>query len=163
MDAYRLALDQGRKELAQAQQSLKALSLRVSQLESIIAQLEVFTGGNEPVPAPSLFEAPESRLPPVQNLVQVEHPSVQQPSVQAPLWKAIINALNGKKSDFTVPEAVAALERTGRRMLSPNRLNIVRNTVIQNKAFGRLSTGHYYVRGFEIDVQERKTEEEIRN
>jgi hypothetical protein len=106
--------------------------------------------------APTLFETAKPIVAPVPTTALTERSSTQ-----PPLWKAIINALNGKKADFTVPEALAALERNGRRMLSPNRLNIIRNTLIQNKAFGRLSPGHYYVRGFEIDMKEGKSEEAV--
>jgi hypothetical protein len=147
MDAYRLALDQGREELAEAQKSLKVLTLRVSQLESIVAQLEAFTGGNTPTSDPFQLEIPRLVSTPVQT-----SSALQRTSVPPPLWKAIINALNGKKGNFTVPEAIAALERTGRHIFSENRTNIVRNTLIQNKAFGRLSPGHYYVMGYEEGI-----------
>jgi hypothetical protein len=146
MDAYRLAIDQARTELAESQQKLKALTLRVSQLESVVTQLEALTAMGI-IPAPSSqFELPKPSVP----LAPPATASpVKVPEVQPPLWKAVINALNGKKGDFTVPDALAALERTGRRIGSPNRLNIIRNTLIQNKAFGRLGTGHYYVVGYE--------------
>ena len=156
MDAYGLALDQARKELAAAQPTLKALMLRVSQLESFVAQAEALTGGKPSVPSsssPTLFEASK---PPVAN-APVAVPS-DKTTTQPPLWKAIINALNGKKGDFTVPDALEALERTGRRIESQNRMNIIRNTIIQRKnEFGRLKTGHYFVRGFEIGNEEGKT------
>jgi len=146
MDAYRLAIDQARTELAEAQQKLKALTLRVSQLESVVTQLEALTVTSSIPKLPTQFELPKPSVPAAPASVTVP---ANTPEVQPPLWKAIINALNGKKSDFTVPDALAALERTGRRIASPNRLNIIRNSLIQNKAFGRLGTGHYYVVGYE--------------
>ena len=156
MDAYRLAIEQARKELTEAQQKLKVITLRVSQLESLVTQLEALTLANAEPASPSLFSQ-DTVAPTVS--AAAKPVTVLQTEAQPSLWKAIINALNGKKGDFTVPEAIAALERTGRHIASPNRVNIVRNTVIQNqKAFGKLSTGHYFVRGYEKEVpSEEKT------
>jgi hypothetical protein len=123
---------------------LKGIQLRIAQLDSLVAQLEALTGPPKPESG-QLFETPKPSLPPV-----VVSPAKEVPQAQIPLWKAIVNSLNGKKGDFTVPEAIAALERTGRHIESPNRTQIVRNTLIQNKNFGRLEVpGHYYVVGFE--------------
>lgn len=145
MDAYHLAIEQARQELAEAQLRLKSLTLRVSQLEAVVTQLEALTAPKTASPdASQLGIAALNSAPPL-SLVA---PSAHQSDIQ-PLWKAIINALNGKKSDFTVPDALAALERTGRHINSPNRLNIVRNTLIQNKAFRRIKQGHYCVLGYE--------------
>jgi len=138
MNAYQLALEQGRRELSTAQKELKTLQLRVSQLESIVTQLEAFTSVN------STEDSSQFSLLDVSPIT-----TSNMSSDQPPLWKAIINALNGNKGDFTVPQAVAALERTGRVIASTNRNNIVRNTIIHNKNFGRLGTGHYYVIGYE--------------
>jgi len=146
MDAYQLAIDQARTELAQAQQKLKALTLRVSQLESVVTQLEALTVAHVTPKTPLLFNASTASIP---NALAVPIAPTNTSEVQPPLWKAIVNALNEKKSDFTVPDALAALERTGRSIGSPNRLNIIRNTLIHNKAFGRLGVGHYYVMGYE--------------
>jgi hypothetical protein len=156
MDAFQLALAQGREELLKAQQTLKEMNLRVSQLESVVTQLEALTAGaatsdSSKPNAPTLFETPRTIIATGRVVAHAGRVGIQ-----PPLWRAIINALNGKKANFTVPEALAALERNGRRMLSPNRLNIIRNTLIQNKAFGRLSPGHYYVKGFETEIQEGK-------
>jgi hypothetical protein len=153
MDAYRLAIEQARKELAEAQQKLKTFSLRVSQLESLVAQLEAITlNAQEALPPPNLFELTARMPEPAAGI----HSKPEPP----PLWRAIINALNGKKSGFTVPEAIAALERTGRHIASPNRSNIVRNTVIHNKAFGRLGSGRYYVLGYLTTGNEKEVPSE---
>jgi hypothetical protein len=158
MDAYGLALDQARKELDEAQPKLKALMLRVSQLESFVAQAEALTGGNKSPTSASLFE---EAMPTVPALLIAA--SADQATAPPPLWKAIINALDGKKGDFTVPEALGALARTGRLIESQNRMNIIRNTIIQRKReFGRLKTGHYFVRGFErtdISANEKEATE----
>lgn len=153
MDAYHLAIEQARKELAEAQLKLKSLTLRVSQLEAVVTQLEALTAPKTASPDPSQLGI--VALTSALNLVA---PTAQQIDLQ-PLWKAIINALNGKKADFTVPDALAALERTGRRINSPNRLNIVRNTLIQNKAFRRISPGHYCVVGYEAFTSHSNDEE----
>ncbi len=155
MDAYRLAIDQAKDELTDARERLKALTLRVSQLESVVTQLEALTAAASPARGPMLFDAqvnnpktgPFSGYFPVGTTIvtgriidtdwPLKAPANTPVEPPPPLWKAIVNALNGKKSDFTVPEAIAALERTGRHVASPNRLNIVRNTLIHSKAFGR--------------------------
>jgi hypothetical protein len=151
MDAYRLALEQARSELAGTQQKLKSLTLRVSQLESVVAQLEAITGDTGTPLIPSLpFQPPQQAIAttPIAPILD-----------KVPLWKAIINALNGKKGNFTVPEAIAALERTGRHIISENRVNIVRNTLIQNKAFARIASGHYCVVGYEDRTNEKEATE----
>lgn len=151
MDAYRLALEAARSELAGTQQRLKSLTLRVSQLESVVAQLEAITGDTGTPPVPSLpFQAPQQTIAttPIAPIFD-----------KVPLWKAIINALNGKKGNFTVPEAIAALERTGRHIISQNRVNIVRNTLIQNKAFARIEPGRYCVVGYEDKTSEKEATE----
>jgi hypothetical protein len=156
MDAYSLALDQARKELVDAQSKLKALMLRVSQLESFVAQAEALMGGELKPISQDLFEASREHT-----AVPPSVASTVQSGDQPPIWKAIINALNGKKGDFTVPEALAALERTGRHIQSPNRLNIIRNTIIQrDKEFGRLGIGHYFVRGFQNTTAVETNEKE---
>jgi hypothetical protein len=152
MDAYQLAIEQARKELSEAQAKLKSLNLRVSQLEAVVAQLEALTTPKSPSPNPAQLGMVEN-APSLAGLAKIVLPTTADTQ---PLWKAIINALNGKKSDFTVPDALHALERTGRYISSPNRLNIVRNTLIQNKAFRRISAGHYCVIGFENNANEEE-------
>lgn len=149
MDAFQLALEQGEKALADAQNQQKKLALEISQLEAIVTQLRAYLGrgGNGSTP---LFNAKE----PIVAAVTPPTPTNQTEN-RPPLWKAIVNALNGKKGDFSVPEALHALERTGRIIESQNRLNIIRNTLIQREdIFGRLGTGHYFVRGFEAKPDE---------
>jgi hypothetical protein len=142
-EIYYKTLDEARFELHCATQEAKRLTLRISQLEALIAQLEALIGSSLPASAP-LFEEPRPSLAVA---------SQDRTAAQIPLWKAIIAALNGKKADFSVPEALAALERNGRHIESPNRKNIVRNTLIQrDDLFGRLGTGHYFVRGYEGTV-----------
>lgn len=156
MDAFELALEHGLKELDDARRRQRLINLRVEQLEAIVAQLRAFTTsdiGNVAAP-PSLFDSS-------QQLRAATFPDQSEKcDSSVPLWKAILNALNGSKSDFTVPEALRALERTGRTIASKNRLNIVRNTILQKEEiFGKLSAGHYYVRGFERAEHEREGSE----
>jgi hypothetical protein len=119
-----------------------------------VTQLEALTAPKTTPPNPSQLGIVATDSTPL-----ILSAAIPQSETQ-PLWKAIINAMNGKKSDFTVPDALAALERTGRHINSPNRLNIVRNTLIQNKAFRRISPGHYCVVGYE-SLQTRSNEEEV--
>jgi multidrug resistance efflux pump len=156
MDAYRLALEQGEKELAEAQNLYRKLALRISQLEAIVTQLRAFVvkGGSADTP---LFDTSTPIV-----TAAATGANVNDAENRAPLWKAIINALNGQKGDFTVPNALKALERTGRIIESKNRLNIIRNTLIQrNDLFGKLGTGHYFVHGFEKKNSEENEKEAI--
>lgn len=155
MNAYQLALEQGRKELEEAQRQQRLLNLRVSQLEALVTQLQAFISKGE-TDAP-LFDGQGPN-----NLAPAPEASRNQPGGDVPIWKAIINALNGMKSDFTVPDALKALRRTGRDIPSRNRLNIIRNTLIhKEEVFGRHGKGHYYVRGFENQDREQLTKERV--
>lgn len=149
MDAYELALQQARKELADGRDAQRRIAFRVSQLEAIVTQLQALIAkGNANSPSP-LFDSTDVTDAPAMPVGQAEE------AANWPLWKAIINALNGLKGDFTVPQALKALERNGRTIESRNRLNIIRNTLIQREdIFGRLGTGHYFVRGFEQKKEE---------
>ena len=149
--AYQTALAEAKEELVVVNREAKRLTLRSSQLEAVVAQLEALIASAEPSPVP-LFDAASVPVPSAP-------PVAKEP--QLPLWKAIVAALNENKSDFTVPDAIKALERLGRRIESKHRLNIVRNTMIQrDDIFGRLATGHYFVRAFEGGVIKEKEKKE---
>jgi hypothetical protein len=150
-NSYNLALADARDELVYAHADEKRISLRISQLEAVIAQLEAIIATSAPASAP-LFDA-------VKEPVEATKPTTSE-SAQVPLWKAIVAAMNGSKADFTVPMAYNALRRTGRNIESPNRLNIIRNTLIhKDEVFGRLEHGHYFVRGFENATQQKNLED----
>jgi hypothetical protein len=155
MDAYTLALIQARKELEEAKQQFKIYSLRVSQLESFVAQAEALTTAMLPPASPSLFE--EKKLSTQAALLVTP----EDQGGQIPLWRAIINSLNEKKSSFSVPDAIAALARTGRHIESENRLSIVRNALKQKPdKFKRIAVGVYCVIGFEVNAGEGTKEKE---
>jgi hypothetical protein len=138
--SYSIALKDAREELDQAISQKKSLDLRVAQLEAVIAQLQALVDSSPAPASKPLFEPPAR---------------VQATGSPTPLWKAIVDSLNGFKGNFTVPIAVKSLERTGRHIESKNRLNIVRNTLKQREdIFGRhepekFGQGHYFVKGFE--------------
>jgi hypothetical protein len=145
-EPYTLALAKARTELEAANQEVRAANLRISQLESIIAQLEGLIASAKPVTA-SLFSKEDHAH------LDAQFPEPKGPP--PPLWKAIIAGLNGKKADFTVPDACAALDRTGRFISSPNKKSIVRNALRQKPdTFIKLSEGHYGVRGFVSSEEE---------
>jgi hypothetical protein len=149
--AYQTALTEAREELVVVNREAKRLTLRASQLEAVVAQLEALIASAEPSPVP-LFDAAS---------VPVPSATPETKESQLPLWKAILAALNENKGDFSVPDAIKALERTGRHIESKHRLNIVRNTMIQrDDIFGRHRTGRYFVRGFEGEVIEEKEKKE---
>jgi hypothetical protein len=137
---YQSALNDARIEIESAKKEAEAINLRISQLEAFIANAAALIGNSRPRTAP-LFEA-----------VKVAVPALVEPKMESPgpLWKAIVTALNGKKGNFTIPEAVSALERNGRTIQSKNKVQIVRNTVIHKESiFGKLEVGHYYVKGYQ--------------
>lgn len=136
MNTYESALTDARKELGAAKLQQEAITLRIERLEAFIAHAAALI---EPRSAP-LFAAAN---------VPVPLPVVEDAS-DGPLWKVLIMALNGKKPRFTVPEAVAALDRIGRKINSKNRGTIVRNAIKDKPLlFGRHGAGFYFVRGYE--------------
>jgi hypothetical protein len=155
VNAYQLALDQARTELAEAQRQQRLLNMRVSQLEALVTQLNSFIGRGATQSAP-LFEAsmPTTVVIPTLSAAPESEPQ----SAEVPIWKALMSALTDReKADFTVPQALEALTRTGRVIASRNRLNIIRNIVIgKDHIFGRLETGHYFVRGYEKEDEEKE-------
>jgi multidrug resistance efflux pump len=148
-EPYTLALSKARAELEAANQEVKAANLRISQLEAVIAQLEALIASAKPVPMSLSFFEERPEHGDILPANKVLGPPV-------PLWKAIVSALNGKKADFTVPDACAALDRTGRFINSPNKKSIVRNALKQKpEMFVKLpEMGHYRVRGFEEKTEE---------
>ena len=80
--------------------------------------------------------------------------------MSVPLWRAIIASLNGKKGDFTVPDALTALERAGRFINSPNKKSIIRNALKQKPdKFRRLPVaGHYAVRDNDHHAENEEAE-----
>jgi hypothetical protein len=147
-DGYKLALSQARQELESTNRELKTISLRASQLEAVVAQLEALIASSRPI-ALSLFLHPHVGP-------ELDDPLPDLKGPETPLWRAAISGLNGKKGDFTVSDAIAALERTGRFINSPNKKAIVRNALKQRPdKFQKLETpGHYCVIGFEAGEEE---------
>ena len=151
MNAYESAFNDAREELSRAKQQQEAIGLRIERLEAFIAHAAALI---EPRTAP-LFAAAS---------VSVPTPPAIEDSSRDPLWKVLITALNGKKGRFTIPEAVAALDRIGRVINSKNRGTIVRNAIKDKPAlFGRHEVGYYYVKGHETIRLEPLGEEIARN
>jgi hypothetical protein len=148
VNAYQLALDPARMELADAQRQQRSLNLRVSQLEALVSQLQSFLGQGTIHNTPLFEVATQDSVP---TPVQPVSPNADPHPGDPPIWKALMSALTDReKADFTAPQALEALTRTGRRIPSQNRLNIVRNILIgKENIFGRFGTGHYFVRGYE--------------
>jgi hypothetical protein len=146
--AYESALREARSELAAAKAQRETLDLRIERLEAFIIHAAALAS---PRTAP-LFESVS---------VPVPTPIAGGGVSDGPLWKVLIAALNGKKGRFTVPEAVAALDRIGRKINSKNRGTIVRNAIKDKPSlFGRYSEGQYFVRGYEVPPHSESSEEE---
>lgn len=137
LNEYHSALKKARTDLAEAKMQLDSLTMLIERLEAFIAHAEILAG---PRTAP-LFESAQ---------VPVPAPALPTEAAQGPIWKILVTALNGKKGRFTVPEAVAALDRIGRNIPSKNRATIVRNALKDKPTvFGKHGEGLYFVRGYE--------------
>lgn len=109
---YARALAEAKQEHLSLCLQVEALMRRKEQLEAVIANL-----------SPLL---PEPKNDPTLNFPQGEIPGIATPLAPQPIWKSIVQAINGKRDAFTVKDALQALERIGRTIESPNRFQIVR-------------------------------------
>jgi hypothetical protein len=108
---YARALAEAKQELLALRLQMEALTKREEQVEALIANLAPLL----PEPAKPTLNFPQSDLPAI--------PAALPPQ---PIWKSIVQSINGKGEGFTVKDALQALERIGRPVESPNRFQIVR-------------------------------------
>jgi hypothetical protein len=107
-----LALGEARHELEGLRAEFERIAKRKAQLEAFIANAEPLVPVNV-----ATLEFPKQELPPF--VLPAKEPN-------APIWKSITLAINGKGESFSVKDALAALERIGRPVESPNKFQIVR-------------------------------------
>jgi hypothetical protein len=128
---YEMALSNAKAELQTLRTQFDTLAKRKEQLEAFIANTE-----------PLVAAASQVRVFTVKREIfaggEVEK--------SMPLWKTIKLAINGNGSAFSVGDAIAALERIGKPVKSPNKIQIVRNALIKRTdTFIKLSPGTYAV------------------
>jgi hypothetical protein len=109
---YARALAEAKQEHLTICLQVEAMLKRKEQLEAVIANLSPLLP--EPKSGPT-FDFPEGETP----LIAAALPP-------QPIWKSIVQAINGKGDAFTVKDALQALERIGRPIESPNRFQIAR-------------------------------------
>jgi hypothetical protein len=107
------------RALAEAKQELLALCLQVEAMMRRKEQLEAVIANLTPL-------LPEPKSDPTLNFPEGEIPAIAVPLPPQPIWKSIVQAMNGKNDAFTVKDALQALERIGRPIESPNRFQIAR-------------------------------------
>ena len=141
-DIFAQALAKAKTDLAALEVDFNRLVLRKSQLEAFITNAEplVPTSTHTVASAPLPYRKP-TNVPAV------------------PIWKSIVQSINGKGDSFSVNDALDGLIRIGRPIGSPNRVQIVRNvlmTKIEN--FEQVAPGRFKViRG---GVQEKEVASE---
>ena len=124
------------KAIAEAKSELALLSLEYDKLAKRKAQLEAFIANAEPlVPATATT---------LGNETEPLFATATTPS--APIWRSIVNSINGKSESFSVRDALDALEQIGRPVDSPNKFQIVR-AVLKKKTenFEQIAPGLFRV------------------
>jgi hypothetical protein len=122
---YSRALAEAKSELLAVGYEIEALSKRKEQLEAVIANL-----------SPLLPQAASPTLNFPKQEISVVSPSLP----PQPIWKSILQSINGKGDSFTVKDALQGLERIGRPIESTNRFQIVR-AVLTKKTENFIQTG----------------------
>jgi hypothetical protein len=129
---YEMALSNAKAELQALRVQFDTLAKRKEQLEAFIANTE-----------PLVVVGSQIRVFTVKEREAVAGEEIEK---AAPLWKTIKFAINGKGNAFNVSDAIAALERIGKPVKSPNKIQIVRNALIKRPdTFRKLSPGNYAV------------------
>ena len=134
---YARALDEAKSELLVLSHQIDALAKRKSQVEAVIANLAPLLP--QSIPLDRASKTPQIPL----NLGN------------EPLWKSIRLSINGKGDSFTVKDALEALERIGRPVESPNRVQIVRSTLSKKTGkFKQIGPGRFAVRNDGEEMEE---------
>jgi hypothetical protein len=128
---YARALAEAKQELLTVHHQIDTLAKRMEQLEALIANLSPLL---PPEKSPTL-NFPEQKLPVTAAVLPPQ-----------PIWKSILQAINGKGESFSVKDALQALERIGRPIESPNKFQIAR-AVLKKKTenFKQIAPGTFAV------------------
>jgi hypothetical protein len=142
LELYIRALAAARAELATIRTEYERLGKRKSQLEAFIANGE-----------PLIPEGPQ--LP----QLTFPEPTIEgkaMPPLRGPMprWKEIVLSINGKGDNFSVSDALHALERMGRPVKANNPFQIVRAELLRKTdKFRKLGPGRYaLVKGDEKEL-----------
>ncbi len=141
---YSRALAEAKVELLKLTYEIESLSKRKAQIEAVIANL-----------TPLLPQVASPTL----NFPKQDIPVVSTALLEQPIWKSILQSLNGNEDSFSVRDAIDALERIGRPIESPNRFQIVR-AVLKKKTdnFEQIKPGVFAIKRKEKEVpSEEKT------
>jgi hypothetical protein len=121
---YEQGVQFAKRELASLTVEFEKLAERKQRLEAYIAIAEPLITGKSSKTANG---APSSSLPP-----------------GIPIWKAIKLSINGKGSEFSVKDALEALERIGRPVTGKNNFQIVRKVLTdKTDEFDKIGIGKY--------------------
>jgi hypothetical protein len=137
------------RALAKAKSDLAALSVEFDKIAKKKAQLEAFIANAEPLLA----------MPQVPVSIAYKPLAPQEKVIPTPIWKSILNSINGKGASFTVHDAVAALDRIGKAPESPNRVQIVRNVLLTKKDnFEQIGPGRFRIKPRDQEEKEVASE-----
>src|ERR1700677_1908437 len=126
---YAMALSNAKAELQSLKSKFDEIAKRKLKLEAFIANAEPLVEGGE-------------------RLLRLTSPQIEEEDEgeKKPLWELIKLAINGKGNAFSVADAIQALDRIGKPVMSPNKVQIVRNALIKRTdTFSKLSPGVYAV------------------
>lgn len=128
---YARALAEAKQEHLAICFQLDTMTKRKEQLEAVIANLSPLL----PQEASPTLDFPKQ-----------EPPVLRAALAPQPIWKSILQAINGKGESFTVKDALQALERIGRPIESPNKFQIAR-AVLKKKTenFKQIAPGTFAV------------------
>lgn len=129
---YTRALTEAQTELVGIRQEYDRLAKRKAQLEALIANLTPLLPASA-----NVLGFPEDAA----DDYQIGEKPLQ------PIWKSILQSINGKHNSFSVKDALEGLERIGRGVDSPNKFQIVRAVLIRKtENFEKIGPGEFRVK-----------------
>lgn len=127
----------------EAYQELRSIEVRKAQLEAFIANAAPLLSKSSDTPRPSIPAAKSPRKPSNRLPARDRHA----PGGGDPLWKSILLSINGKHAEFSIREALQALDRMGRGIDSKSADQIVRSTLKRKtEYFEKIGTGRFRVK-----------------
>jgi len=142
---YGRALAEAQGDLAEVQGEIELLLKKKDRLEAFIANTEPLLPKVETASAKLSLNFPKQETP---------KRTISTLPAQ-PIWKSIVRSINGKGSEFTVKDALEALDRIGRGVNSPNRFQIVRAVLAKKtENFVKLGPGKFALKGKQKEASE---------
>ena len=126
---YTRAFAEAQTELVAIRNDYDRLAKRKAQLEALIANLAPLLPVDEKIADKATDDYEIVPKPP------------------QPIWKSVLQSINGKHDSFSVKDALEALERIGRGVDSPNKFQIVRAVLIRKTDnFEKIGPGEFRVK-----------------